>query len=131
MSSELLKLPICPRCHETKNIKSYDYNETKMHYNFSHLAYKCESCNISWQFGRGIMEGPPCFPCGISVMEATATCVDIIKRQSSYAWTEYGVGILDHRRLFSMPLANFSDEEIKSVKQGIKEYYEDYCSEGE
>lgn len=79
-----LKLPICPRCHETKEIISYDYNDTKMSFHFG-PAFHCKLCNISWKYDKGIMEGKPCFPCGSSV--------------ASYGWAEYSVGILDCRRL--------------------------------
>lgn len=116
-----LKLPICPRCNETKEIISYDYNDTKMSFHIG-PAFHCKLCNISWKYDKGIMEGKPCFPCCSSAAYATANSIDMLKRKPYYGWTEKSVGILDCRRLFILPLEDFSDEEIKSVEEAIKEH---------
>ena len=83
MNEEILKLPICPYCHETKNVKSYDYYETTLSHD-NHSAHYCKTCNISWKFTRGIMDSTPCFPC-----ESDATIHHCV----------YGRAILDNREI--------------------------------
>lgn len=84
MMPQNLKLPICPKCNDTKNVVSYDFTDPKSYYEKHNASYNCKSCNISWNY-RDIVEGGPCFTC-----EAHTPT-------QFYGWAEYGMAILDRK----------------------------------
>ena len=92
---ENLKLPICPRCHETKTVKSHNSYSTKMSprdYNY----YSCDVCKIDWNYWAGIHEKQDA---------QSDSSIHIFyepkpeHRPQYFSWATYGVGILDTRRI--------------------------------
>ena len=117
--TENLKLPICPRCNETKNIKSTEFKSTKLVPYGDYSYYSCPSCNIEWNYWDGIIDNNIKGDGSIHVFENPNP---LNYKVGFYGWRETSVGVLDSRRLFAMPLVNFSDEEIKILEQEIEEY---------
>lgn len=101
--SQNLKLPICPRCHETKGIKTTEFKSTKLTYEPSNY-YSCPSCNIEWNYWDGIRDNNDKCDSSIHLFYEESRKQ---ARPSYYSWVEYGVGILDCRRLFP---TGFSDK---------------------
>ena len=93
--SQNLKLPICPRCHETKGVKTTEFKETKLSYGPSNY-YSCPSCNIEWSYWSGIHDYNNK---GDGLIQVFYDESHKQVRPSYYCWAEYGVGILDSRRL--------------------------------
>lgn len=48
-----LKLPICPKCHDTKSVRSFELKSTKLDY--ASETFACDSCGITWN-DSGIQE---------------------------------------------------------------------------
>lgn len=92
---ENLKLPICPRCNETKTVKSHNSYSTKMSprdYNY----YSCSACKIDWNYWAGIHDKQDAqSDSSIHIFyEPKPEC-----RPQYFSWATYGVGILDTRRI--------------------------------
>lgn len=59
---ENLKLPICPKCGNTKTVEEMNVLELYVH--TSYEWYQCNHCHIKWHAKEGIREpddNRPCF----------------------------------------------------------------------
>jgi hypothetical protein len=92
---ENLKLPICPRCNETKTVKSHNSYSTKMSprdYNY----YSCSACKIDWNYWAGIHEKQDTqSDSSIHIFYEPKPA----RKVEWYGWCTYGIGILDSRRI--------------------------------
>jgi hypothetical protein len=94
--SENLKLPICPKCHDTAHVKTSDFFGKE--YVWNTAFYHCNSCNIDWKFGVGISstdKGQQ--DSGINIFSDLNERIN--KPIEWCGWSEIGIGILDNRCL--------------------------------
>ncbi len=62
MISESLKLPICPRCHDTHDVVEMDVL-ILLYVHEVYPWYFCKACSIRWHAKEGIREASDTQPC--------------------------------------------------------------------